>query len=571
MANLKFCDTHNMVAYLLKIEGSEDTGEVQITATIDRKVKLVSETSIRRHLKLEDSDGPILQGEGSIFLVESHYTPSDEAAFTGVDVRHEGAATTVTSLDTGHGSGNIDKTPSMPHDSPLPRVNTLRSDEGNLKQTKQVYGAAYTKIIMKVKKLEKIVKTGKAIRKENIVASDDEEEFKDPSKQGRSMIEEIDQDATKVHTYTRRRRKTVNTSSDGISTASRIVSTTEESVSTAGMIDKAVRLQEQFNEEERQRIAKVHEVAQTFIEEEWENSRARVKADEELTQRLKAEEKDKTKEKRSKPMTQAQQMTYMSNYIKHMGSYTLKQLKKLSFDEIKELFKEIMRSINDFVPIESEDDKEVPKLAKTRSSKKDAKEEIKHEGSKKQKTREALGSAQEKPVILPCLVSDQDMKSFHYFVGRILALPLYTIPQNSTFSWMATLVSAAVLEGMAPFESRICQVKCSHWQYKFPLPVKVVATARRLEMPLPKVCTATEEKKKKLPVKDRWHDKGADSTKKRKEGSKMKRMSRRQKTDVDLEEEEKLKTFLKIDPDEEGVIDYEIDESGGHGRGEKDP
>nr|GEZ31957.1 hypothetical protein [Tanacetum cinerariifolium] len=48
-----------------------------------------------------------------------------------------------------------------------------------------------------------------------------------------------------------------------------------------------------------------------------------------------------------------------------------------------------------------------------------------------------------------------------------------------------------------------CQVKCSHWQYKFPLPVKIVATARRLEMPLPKVFTDIEEKKKKLPVKDR--------------------------------------------------------------------
>nr|GEY57940.1 hypothetical protein [Tanacetum cinerariifolium] len=34
--------------------------------------------------------------------------------------------------------------------------------------------------------------------------------------------------------------------------------------------------------------------------------------------------------------------------------------------------------------------------------------------------------------------------------------------------------------------------------------VKVVATARRLEMPLPEVYTAVEEKKKKLPVKDRW-------------------------------------------------------------------
>nr|GEY90862.1 putative ribonuclease H-like domain-containing protein [Tanacetum cinerariifolium] len=52
-------------------------------------------------------------------------------------------------------------------------------------------------------------------------------------------------------------------------------------------------------------------------------------------------------------------------------------------------------------------------------------------------------------------------------------------------------------------------------------------------------------------------DKGVDSIKKRKEGSRMKRMSKRQKTDVDLKEEEKLKTFLKIDPDE-GVIDYEV-------------
>nr|GFC43503.1 uncharacterized mitochondrial protein AtMg00810-like [Tanacetum cinerariifolium] len=34
--------------------------------------------------------------------------------------------------------------------------------------------------------------------------------------------------------------------------------------------------------------------------------------------------------------------------------------------------------------------------------------------------------------------------------------------------------------------------------------VKVVLTARRLEMPLSGVCTAIEEMMKKLPVKDRW-------------------------------------------------------------------
>ncbi|GJW36469.1 hypothetical protein Tco_0059389 [Tanacetum coccineum] len=46
--------------------------------------------------------------------------------------------------------------------------------------------------------------------------------------------------------------------------------------------------------------------------------------------------------------------------------------------------------------------------------------------------------------------------------------------------------------------------------------------------------------------------------KKRKGGPRMKRQSKRKKTDSDLEEEEHLKTFLKIVPDEEGIIDFEV-------------
>ncbi|GKA35995.1 hypothetical protein Tco_0722486 [Tanacetum coccineum] len=260
---------------------------MEITATIDGKVKVVSEASIRRHLKLEDSDGisdlpttktfeqlalmehkrlllphkrlyiaptltkklfsnmkraskgytgvdtplfqsQILQGKGSTIPIESHHTPTvapstsqphhsptlrdfirqetevpqsssptqthvvDEAASIGVDVRHGGTATTVSSLDAGHGSGNIDKTPAMPYDSPLPRVHTLGSDEGrmqhnelmdlvtklsdkvvyletDLQQTKKVYGASYTKLIKKVKRLED------KLNKRKIAQIDDDE------------------------------------------------------------------------------------------------------------------------------------------------------------------------------------------------------------------------------------------------------------------------------------------------------------------------------------------------------------------------------------------------------------
>ncbi|GJZ37234.1 putative ribonuclease H-like domain-containing protein [Tanacetum coccineum] len=76
----------------------------------------------------------IIEGESMVPQPRSPtQTPvAYEAASTGVDVRLGGATTTVTGLEVGQGSGNIDKTPTMPHDSPLPRVNTLGSDEGTL-------------------------------------------------------------------------------------------------------------------------------------------------------------------------------------------------------------------------------------------------------------------------------------------------------------------------------------------------------------------------------------------------------------------------------------------------------
>ncbi|GKE52581.1 hypothetical protein Tco_1487737, partial [Tanacetum coccineum] len=197
-----------MAAYLKKLEGSEgfyqivyflkqfwetatartlDTGEVELTATINGKVKIVTKASVRRHLQLADYDGISSLPNTKNFELSLMGSPTqslvaDEAASTNVDVKYGGATTTVTGLEVGQGSGNIDKTPTMPHVSPLTRFNTVRSDEGNmileelmifcttlskkvesleidLKQTKLTYGAAYTKLIQKVKKLENKVKS----------------------------------------------------------------------------------------------------------------------------------------------------------------------------------------------------------------------------------------------------------------------------------------------------------------------------------------------------------------------------------------------------------------------------
>ncbi|GKF27201.1 hypothetical protein Tco_0083095, partial [Tanacetum coccineum] len=104
----------------------------------------------------------------------------------------------------------------MPHDLPLLRVHSHGSDErsmplneltvlctilskkvetleSDLKQTILTYGAAYTKLIMKVKKLEHKVKSSKARRRVRLVVSEDEDELGDPSKQG-MKISQIDED-----------------------------------------------------------------------------------------------------------------------------------------------------------------------------------------------------------------------------------------------------------------------------------------------------------------------------------------------------------------------------------------
>ncbi|GKB62011.1 hypothetical protein Tco_0918197 [Tanacetum coccineum] len=227
----------------------------------------------------------------------------DEAVYEEWDNRVERAATTAASLDAAQASGNITKTqsttipnvplprgigtggsprcqettrgsiaqtrservPTSPYDSPLPRVNTLESDEG---------------ITL-------------------VTPTHSQEDQPEDQLEVFSAAKVLADAAKNVHTYTRRRRE-VSTGSGGVSTAEESVSIVGASmpVSTAGMVqevnkDKAMRLQEQLDEEERQRIARMHEDAKSFNIEEWENIKATIEADEELAQRIQAKEREK--------------------------------------------------------------------------------------------------------------------------------------------------------------------------------------------------------------------------------------------------------------------------------------
>ncbi|GJZ53122.1 hypothetical protein Tco_0608007 [Tanacetum coccineum] len=125
------------------------------------------------------------------------------------------APTTPPSIQITH---EAEETATMPHDSPLPGGHTPRSDEGRLKhdelmelvtkfsdrvvavekdlqQTKKTYSTALTKLVLKVEKLEKQVRSGKARRNDRIVLLEDEYAAEAPSKQGRK-ITQIDIDYT---------------------------------------------------------------------------------------------------------------------------------------------------------------------------------------------------------------------------------------------------------------------------------------------------------------------------------------------------------------------------------------
>ncbi|GJV87918.1 hypothetical protein Tco_1531856 [Tanacetum coccineum] len=224
-----------------------------VKATIDGKVKTVTEASIRRHLKLADADGQTLQGEGPTIPVVSQQTPTSTSSTSQ-------PPPSPPSMQTTH---DAEELVTMPHDSPLLRVQSLGSDEGSLTlneltvlcttlskiveslesdlmHTKKTYSAAYTKLIMRVKKLERRIKSSKAKRRVRLILSDDEEDIKDSSKQ-RKKIAQNDEDLmyeTGVYDYPEgfTRPSVSITTPEPVTTAAEQVSTTEaipEQVSTA--------------------------------------------------------------------------------------------------------------------------------------------------------------------------------------------------------------------------------------------------------------------------------------------------------------------------------------------------
>ncbi|GJW41935.1 hypothetical protein Tco_0070734 [Tanacetum coccineum] len=317
--------------------------------------------------------------------------------------------------------------PPTPHDSPLHAVHSHGSEEGSLKlqelmglittlsdrigvleadlsKTKKIYSSAYTKLTLRVKKLESQIKVGKARRHSRFVLSDTEVGGDDSSKQGRKFSNEGFQDDEGVHekastetelfiqevtpTEIIHEQEGSGKVSDEISTAGKKkdtaseevppVSTAEVHISTAGetatysrrsaekrkdkgkgiMTDEEPKKKSKKElEQERLSFAEAIRIEEQMHEEQ----RAQIARDAEIARQWEEEEKKKAMDEaktakvidwndpsviryhslKMKPRSIAQARRNMIKYLKNQGNFKINDFKGLSYNEIRPIFEKL--------------------------------------------------------------------------------------------------------------------------------------------------------------------------------------------------------------------------------------
>ncbi|GKC89594.1 hypothetical protein Tco_1150243, partial [Tanacetum coccineum] len=257
-------------------------------------------------------------------------------------------------------------------------------DWEDLKRTKQTYSAAFTKLILKIKKLESKVKTGNARKRARVVLSEDAED--DSSKQGRidedpntyfhqddEVDDEVDDDV--VHDTTEERQPEDSIAVITVSTAPINISTARETRTTAGRVVYGRRSKEARKDKGK--------AIMTELEPEKKSMKAQKARDEEIARQLLAldEERVTTETKttkdidwndpsvqkywdlKNKPKSEAQARKNMIVYLKNQSNYKMKDFEGMSYDEIRLNFEKVWDFNHNFVPMDLEIEKEKEKPA----------------------------------------------------------------------------------------------------------------------------------------------------------------------------------------------------------------
>ncbi|GKA65858.1 hypothetical protein Tco_0765565, partial [Tanacetum coccineum] len=359
-----------------------------------------------------------------------------------------------------------------PHDSPLHAVHSHGSDEGRLKlneltdlvtklfdrigvleddlrKTKKTYSSAYTKLILRVKKLESQIKTGKARRKARVVLSDDEVIEDDSSKQGRKLSDAEVQEKASTETElfiqevtpteviqdqgsSEKGSAEVSTAGAIKDTASEevpIVSTAEVNLSTAGgtvtytrrseekrtrkdkgkaimtepkpkkkskkeleqerlSFAEAIRLEEQMNEEQRAQIARDEQIARQWDEEERQRAMSEAKTSKKIEWNDPSVIRYHTL--KMKPKTVAQARRNMIKYLKNQGNYKISDFKGMSYNDIRPIFEKVWDFNQHIEPMDSEHGSEKMKSPeKMKSAEKIEEEDVATQKEMKEVSKES--------------------------------------------------------------------------------------------------------------------------------------------------------------------------------------
>ncbi|GJV71874.1 ribonuclease H-like domain-containing protein [Tanacetum coccineum] len=225
---------------------------------------------------------------------------------------------------------HIFEQPSLEHQPLSPRQKTeVDSLERELKQTKLTMGKAIVKLVKKRNQEKDIMtlKRSSRVQKENFVTPlnlidlSSPEELRNENQQEEASLAE----AIRLQTLEEEE--------------------TAKQVYLDALLAKRMEEEEELTEQQTKKSSSSSLKLNTYTEK-IDFAKKMVKL---VNQRKKFFAEERAKARRSKPMTQSLLRNYMMNYLKNQETWKLIQLKKLSFEEVKEEFDKLVKQVESLV------------------------------------------------------------------------------------------------------------------------------------------------------------------------------------------------------------------------------
>nr|GEW80337.1 putative ribonuclease H-like domain-containing protein [Tanacetum cinerariifolium] len=330
--------------YLVSTARIETTDEgTKILATVDGKLRTISESSIRRNLKVKDEEGISTLPNAKLF---------ENLALMGFNEFSSNIATDVTSA--------------LPHDS-TPRVTSLAADEGSMQHQLNELTDLYTH--MQRQQTEMATK----VVVQDLEISNLKARIKFLEDKDGERAEPSGEDAQSRGGVWRQERKhvvqvvnvplAIEVSTVGIPTGSGMVPTASPIFTTGSVVTPYSRLKgkEKMVESDTPKKKKLQKHIDVQVAREIEE------------QMYQAQQ--------SKPLSKKQQREFYMSVLKSHSGWKTKHFKGMPSEQIKEKFILVWKQIKDFVPMASKEERERFKRKGLR---------LEHESLKKIKTLEEV-------------------------------------------------------------------------------------------------------------------------------------------------------------------------------------